>query len=101
MTDRKDLHKLLRCINQQCGKTFRIGVDLIGKTCLLTRREETFVETIEEFCGYGREYELAATKPHHGFEDEISHHRIISDVSHCEDDQLRLVLSAVLGIRGT
>ncbi|KAI6010751.1 hypothetical protein F5J12DRAFT_891246 [Pisolithus orientalis] len=74
MTDRKNLRKLLRCINQQRGKTFLIDVDLIGKTCLLTRREETLVETIEEFCGYGHEYELAATKPHRGFEDEISHH---------------------------
>lgn len=78
MTDRKNLRKLLRCINQQRGKTFLIDVDLIGKTCLLTRREETLVETIEEFCGYGHEYELAATKPHRGFEDEISHHRIIN-----------------------
>lgn len=32
MTDRKDLRKLLRCINRQHDKTFRIDVDLLGKT---------------------------------------------------------------------
>lgn len=78
ITDRNSLRKLLRCIDQQYDKTFRIDVDLLGKTCLLTRCEETLTDTINEFRGYGHEYELAATKPCQGSEKEISHYRIIS-----------------------
>lgn len=84
VTDRNNLRKLLRCIDRQQDKTFRIDIDLLGKTCLFTRREETLVETIKEFRGYGHEYELAATKPRRGSEGEISHHRIVRYVSHCE-----------------
>lgn len=75
---RNSLRKLLRCIDQQHDKTFRIDVDLLGKTCLLTRCEETLTDTINEFRGYGHEYELAATKPRRGSEKQISHYRIIS-----------------------
>ncbi|KAI6106598.1 hypothetical protein EV401DRAFT_2077827 [Pisolithus croceorrhizus] len=78
ITDRNSLRKLLRCIDRQHDKTFRIDVDLLGKTCLLTRCEETLTDTIKEFRGYGHEYVLAATKPRRGSEEEISHHRIIS-----------------------
>ncbi|KAI5987856.1 hypothetical protein EDD15DRAFT_1406470 [Pisolithus albus] len=77
ITDRNSLRKLLRCIDRQHDKTFRIDVDLLGKTCLLTRREETLTDTINEFRGYGHEYVLAATRPRRGSEQEISHHRII------------------------
>ncbi|KAI6006616.1 hypothetical protein F5J12DRAFT_101327 [Pisolithus orientalis] len=78
VTDRNNLRKLLRCIDGQHEKTFRIDLDVLGKTCLFTRREETLAETLTEFRGYGHEYEMAATKPRRGSEDEISHHRIIS-----------------------
>ncbi|KAI6014620.1 hypothetical protein EDC04DRAFT_2608973 [Pisolithus marmoratus] len=78
ITDRNSLRKLLRCIYRQHDKTFRIDVDLLGKTCLLTRCEEALTDTINEFRGYGHEYELAATKPRRGSEKEISHYRIIS-----------------------
>lgn len=78
ITDRNSLRKLLRCIDRQHEKTFRIDVDLLGKTCLLTRREEALTDTINEFRGYGHEYVLAATKPRGGSEEEISHHRIIT-----------------------
>ncbi|KAI5989810.1 hypothetical protein F5J12DRAFT_501599 [Pisolithus orientalis] len=78
ITDRNSLRKLLRCIDQQHDKTFRIDLDLLGKTCLLTRCEETLTDTIKEFHGFGVEYERAATKPRRGSEEETSHHRIIS-----------------------
>ncbi|KAI6019172.1 hypothetical protein EDC04DRAFT_3093121 [Pisolithus marmoratus] len=78
VTDRSNLRKLLRFIDQQHDKVFRIDLDLVGKTCLLTCCEEAWVVTINEFCGYGHEYELAATKPRCGSEDDICHHRIIS-----------------------
>ena len=81
VTDRNNLRKLLRCIDQQHDKAFRIDVDLAGKTCLLTRREEIMMETINEFRGYGHEYENGATTPHRGSEEEIGHHRIITYVS--------------------
>ncbi|KAI6001140.1 hypothetical protein EDC04DRAFT_1067456 [Pisolithus marmoratus] len=118
MTDRNNLRKLLRCIDRQHDKTFRIDVDLLGKTCLFTRRDETLVETIREFRGFGHEYELAATKPRRGAEGEISHHRIIGyefgglkillryEVDACtepegEDGSLLASLSALsIGTRG-
>ncbi|KAI6006617.1 hypothetical protein F5J12DRAFT_927484 [Pisolithus orientalis] len=61
VTDRNNLRKLLRCIDGQHEKTFRIDLDVLGKTCLFTRREETLEETITEFRGFGHD-----------------HHRIIS-----------------------
>lgn len=118
VTDRNNLRKLLRCIDRQQDKTFRIDIDLLGKTCLFTRREETLVETIKEFRGYGHEYELAATKPRRGSEGEISHHRIVRyefgglkvllryEVDACtepesEDDSLLASFSALsVGTRG-
>ncbi|KAI6103155.1 hypothetical protein EDD16DRAFT_1727661 [Pisolithus croceorrhizus] len=117
VTDRNNLRKLLRCIDQQRDKTFRIDIDLLGQTCLFTRREETLVETIQGFRGYGHQYELAATKPR-GSEGEISHHRIICydfgrlkvllryEVDACtkpesEDDSLLASFSALsVGTRG-
>ncbi|KAG6327426.1 hypothetical protein ID866_11663, partial [Astraeus odoratus] len=78
VTDRNNLRKLLRCIDAQRDREFRIDVDLVGKTCLLTRREETMMETINEFRGYGHEYEQASTRAHRGSEDEIGHHRIVT-----------------------
>ncbi|KAI6030369.1 hypothetical protein EDC04DRAFT_81964 [Pisolithus marmoratus] len=92
ITDRNSLRKLLRCIYRQDGKTFCIDVDLLGKTCLLTRCEERLTDTINEFRGYGHEYELAATKPRRGSEKEISHYRIIS--YHCGGHKV-LLRSAV------
>ncbi|KAI5989813.1 hypothetical protein F5J12DRAFT_727783 [Pisolithus orientalis] len=78
ITDRSNLRKLLRCVDQQHHKTFRIDLDLLGNACLLTCCEEAWVVTIDKFCGYGHEYELAATKPRRGSEDNISHHCIIT-----------------------
>lgn len=78
VTDRSNLRKLLRCIDQQHDRTFRIDLDRLGKTCLLTCCEEAWVVTIDEFCGYGHEYELAASRPRRGSEDDICHHRVIS-----------------------
>ncbi|KAI6162843.1 hypothetical protein EDD17DRAFT_1776415 [Pisolithus thermaeus] len=118
VTDRNNLRKLLRCIDRQHDKTFRIDIDLLGKTCLFTRREETLVETIQGFRGYGHQYELAATKPRRGSEGEISHHRIVSydfgglkvllrykvdacTVLESEDDSLLASFSALsVGTRG-
>ena len=35
VTNRNNLCKLLRCIDQQRDKAFRIDADLVGKTCLI------------------------------------------------------------------
>lgn len=78
ITDRNNLRKLLRCIDQQHDRAFRIDIDLVEKTCLLTRREDIMMETINEFRGYGHEYEMAATKSRRGSEEEIGHHRIVT-----------------------
>ena len=77
VTNRNNLCKLLRCIDQQRDKAFRIDADLVGKTCLLTRREEIMMETINEFRGYGHEYENGATTP----QEEIGNRRIVTYVS--------------------
>lgn len=82
ITDRNNLRKLLRCIDQQHDRAFRIDIDLVEKTCLLTRREDIMMETINEFRGYGHEYEMAATKSRRGSEEEIGHHRIVTYVSY-------------------
>ncbi|KAL4063767.1 hypothetical protein V8B97DRAFT_674752 [Scleroderma yunnanense] len=78
ITDRNNLRKMLRCIDQQSERAFRIDIELAGKTCLLTRREDVMMETINDFRGYGHEYEKAATKSRRGSEEEIGHHRIVT-----------------------
>ncbi|KIJ16236.1 hypothetical protein PAXINDRAFT_176296 [Paxillus involutus ATCC 200175] len=67
VTDRNNLRKLLRFV-----------IDLAGKTCLFTRREEKNQETISDFRGFGHEYEQAATTATRGCERATGHHRIVS-----------------------
>lgn len=81
VTDRNSLRKLLRCIDQQHNRAFRIDVDLAKNTCLFTRCEEALTETVDDFRGYGHEYEKAATRSQRGAEKEVSHHRIVTYVS--------------------
>lgn len=88
VTDRNSLRKLLRCIDQQRDRAFRIDIDLVGKTCLFTRREESLMETISDFRGYGHEFEKAATRSRRGFEEEASHHRIVTYVSRHHYDEI-------------
>ena len=94
VTDRNSLRKLLRCIDQQSNRAFRIDIDLVGKTCLFTRREESSMETINEFRGYGHEYEKAATKSRRGSEGEVSHHRIVTYVSRHHHDEIIMWLTS-------
>ncbi|KAF9240054.1 hypothetical protein BU15DRAFT_46128 [Melanogaster broomeanus] len=80
VTDRNNLRKLLRFVTgaQAAEKDFRIDIDLAGKTCLLTRREEKNSETVVGFRGFGHEYEKAATRATPGCERATGHHRIVS-----------------------
>ncbi|KAF9223146.1 hypothetical protein BS17DRAFT_782437 [Gyrodon lividus] len=79
VTDRNNLRKLLRFVTgAKDEKDFRIDIDLAGKTCLLTRREEKNAETIVGFRGFGHEYETAATTATRGCENATGHHRIVS-----------------------
>ncbi|KAF8841510.1 hypothetical protein BDN67DRAFT_1068471 [Paxillus ammoniavirescens] len=79
VTDRNNLRKLLRFVSGATDeKDFRIDIDLAGKTCLLTRREEKIQETISDFRGFGHEYEQAATTATRGCERATGHHRIVS-----------------------
>lgn len=82
VTDRNNLRKLLRWASGTPEeKDFRIDVELAGKTCLFTRREEKDSEYVTEFRGFGHEYEKAATRWPKGSERATGHHRIISIVS--------------------
>ncbi|KAG8935326.1 hypothetical protein FRC01_003078 [Tulasnella sp. 417] len=79
VTDRNNLRKLLRWADgAQPGKEFRIDLDIAGKTCLFTRREEKDSEYLTRPRGYGHEYEKAATRWPKGSERATGHHRVIS-----------------------
>jgi hypothetical protein len=78
VTDRNGLRKLLRYIdNERTKDNFRIDVDLVGKTCLFTRREEN-TALVGQYTGYGNEYLKAATRTPSGCEKMLDHHRIIT-----------------------
>lgn len=98
VTDRNSLRKLLRCIDQQRDRAFRIDVDLVGKTCLFTRREKFLMETINGFSGYGHEYEKAATKSRRGSEGEVSHHRVVTYVGRHRHDEITTWLTSSVRI---
>ncbi|KIJ62266.1 hypothetical protein HYDPIDRAFT_158061 [Hydnomerulius pinastri MD-312] len=79
VSDRSNVRKLLRFIGGAQGEQdFRIDIDLVGTTCLFTRREEKNCENFVNFCGYGYEYEKAATTATRGCEKAVGHHRIVS-----------------------
>ncbi|KAI6040524.1 hypothetical protein EDC04DRAFT_3089665 [Pisolithus marmoratus] len=50
---------------------FRTNVDLLGKTCLFTHRDEILAETIKELHEFGHQYEVATTKPRRGAEEQF------------------------------
>ena len=88
VTDRNGLRKLLRHIdNVRADENFRIDVDLVGKTCLFTRREEN-TALAGQHTGYGHEYLKAATKVPAECEKMLDHHRIITYVSHDRDGSI-------------
>lgn len=83
VTDRNGLRKLLRYIdpdNVRRDDNFRIDVDVVGKTCLFTRQEES-ATIAGQYTGYGHEYLRATTKAPPGCEKMLDHHRIITFVS--------------------
>jgi hypothetical protein len=82
VSDRNNLRKLFRWATGVADeKDFRIDIELAGKTCLFTRREEKDAETIIGFKGFGHNYEKAATRPAPGCETATGHHRIIAIVT--------------------
>ena len=80
ITNRNGLRKLLRYIDSaEAEDNFRIDVDLAGKTCLFTRREEN-TALVGQNTGYGGEYLKAATRVPSGCEKMLDHNRIITYV---------------------
>ncbi|KAF9223143.1 hypothetical protein BS17DRAFT_156254 [Gyrodon lividus] len=78
ITNRNSLRKLLRHIdNDPSRKDFRIDIDLVQDTCLLTRCEEN-PAIIGSWSGYGNEYLKAATRAPRNCENMTDHHRIIT-----------------------
>ncbi|KAG8221509.1 hypothetical protein J3R82DRAFT_1724 [Butyriboletus roseoflavus] len=78
VTDRNSFRKLLRYIdNVGSEDNFRIDIDLVGKTCLFTRQEESATLSMQN-TGYGNEYLNAATRVPPGCEKMLDHHRIIT-----------------------
>lgn len=79
VTDRNNLRKLLRVISQDSFEPFRIDIELVGNTLLLTRWESDTEEYITEFRGFGHEFEKAFTTPKTVARGQTSsgHHRII------------------------
>ncbi|KAG9311433.1 hypothetical protein JVU11DRAFT_8546 [Chiua virens] len=78
VTDRNGLRKLLRHVdNVPRTDDFRIDIDLVGKTCLFTRREEK-ASVVGQNMGYGHEYLRAATKEPQSCEKMLDHKRVIT-----------------------
>ena len=79
VTDRNNLRKLLRVVRLENFESFRIDVELVGNTLLLTRWEKDTEEHIVEFRGFGHEFEKAFTtqKTIGRAQRSSGHHRII------------------------
>lgn len=80
VTDRNNLRKLLRWIEADDPKDFRIDLELAGKQTVLLNRWEK--RTREDYSGYsyGFSFEKASTKPVAGCERSSGHHRIVTYV---------------------
>ncbi|KDQ26224.1 hypothetical protein PLEOSDRAFT_1078415 [Pleurotus ostreatus PC15] len=76
ITDRNNLRKLLRWINNSPDSDFRIDVQLAGKKTILMSRYTTNVREKAAY-GFGHSFEKACTKPAAQCEGGVSHHRII------------------------
>ncbi|KAG9311434.1 hypothetical protein JVU11DRAFT_8547 [Chiua virens] len=78
VTDRNGLRKLLLYVDgERMEDDFRIDVDLVGRTCLFTRREENTTREGQN-TGYGHEYVKATTRAPAGCEKMVDHHRVIT-----------------------
>ena len=76
VTDRNNIRKLLRFINETSKDSFQIQVEIInGKTAMFTRMQGKTTEVIVGFRGYGHNFEKAYTKSATG---STGHHRIVS-----------------------
>lgn len=82
VTDRNNLLKLLHWATKaEAYDDWRIDVELGGRTCLFTRTDETDLDVMEGFRGYGEEYHKAVTRWPQGSEGGTGHHRAISFAS--------------------
>jgi hypothetical protein len=76
VTDRNNIRKLLRFINETSEDSFQIQVEIMnGKTAMFTRMEGETTEVIKGFRGYGHNFEKAYTTSATG---STGHHRIVS-----------------------
>ncbi|KAG8905589.1 hypothetical protein FRB99_008587 [Tulasnella sp. 403] len=78
ISDRNNLRKLLKWVTGSADDGFRMDVDVVGNTCLLTRVDDFDSETIVGFRGFGRQYEKVSTKLPPGNEKSTGHYRVIS-----------------------
>ena len=82
ITDRNNLRKLMRFVENSFNKKkeFRIDLQLVGKsTVLLGRYEEKAV--VRPGQEWGHSFERETTKPFTDCKKSISHHRIVTYVS--------------------
>ncbi|KAH8743425.1 hypothetical protein F5883DRAFT_41652 [Diaporthe sp. PMI_573] len=76
VTDRNNILKLLRFVQESSSDAFQIRVEIAGnRTALFTRVEAKTRDLIQGFRGYGRNFEKAYTKTEGG---SSAHHRIVS-----------------------
>ncbi len=76
ITDRNNLRKLLRWINNSPDSDFRIDMQLAGKKTVLMSRYTRSVREKAEY-GFGHTFEKACAKAAAQCEGGVSHHRII------------------------
>lgn len=79
ITDRNNLSKLLSFASDAADDAaFRINVQRVGATTLLTRVEERNSELITGFRGFGKEFKKANTRVLPGFAASTGHYRVVS-----------------------
>ncbi|EHK48442.1 hypothetical protein TRIATDRAFT_290144 [Trichoderma atroviride IMI 206040] len=75
VTDRNNIRKLLRFVQGSSSDNFEIRVEIAGdKTALFTRVEIKTKDIIQDFRGFGHNFEKAYTK---GIPGSTGHHRIV------------------------
>ncbi|KAL0064238.1 hypothetical protein AAF712_008823 [Marasmius tenuissimus] len=78
ITDRNGLRKLLRWIQGDADRDFRIDLQLAGKKTILFTRWEKHTKEYPMFSGtFGHNFEEASTKPAKGCEGSSGHHRVV------------------------
>ena len=77
VTNRNSLRKLFNFASGRAPQSWRVDVNLVQNTLILTRRERSTREVIQgsRNVGYGHNFERAFTKPQKGLEDSSAHER--------------------------